>query len=219
MASDFQDPPAMIKDFIRKWEEGYKTVIGVKSTSQESWLMFRVRTAYYRLLNRVADIHLIENFTGFGLYDRDVVEIMRKFDDPYPYFRGLISDIGYEPAKIEFTQPVRKRGITKNNIYTLFDTALLGFTNNTKVPLRLATILGSIIAVISFIVGLVYLAFKLANWQSFAVGLAPLVVGMFFIGGIQLLFLGIIGEYIGAIYTQVQHRPLVVEKERINFDK
>jgi glycosyltransferase involved in cell wall biosynthesis len=218
MSSDFQDPPHLIKEFIKKWTEGYKVVIGVKSRSQESWPLFTLRTTYYRMLNRLADIRLVENFTGFGLYDRQVVEILRKIDDPYPYFRGLIADIGFEAAKIEFVQPPRRSGITKNNFYTLFDIAMLGFTNNTKIPLRLATMLGFLISAVSFIIGLFYLIYKLINWQGFEVGLAPLVVGLFFIGGVLLLFLGILGEYIGAIYTQVLHRPLVIEKERINFD-
>jgi polyisoprenyl-phosphate glycosyltransferase len=218
MASDFQDPPHLIKEFIRKWAEGYKVVMGVKSNSQETWLLYMIRTTYYRMLRRLADIRLVENFTGFGLYDRQVVEILRKIDDPYPYFRGLIADIGFDAARVEFVQPPRRRGITKNNFYTLFDMAMLGFTNNTKIPLRLATMMGFFISAVSFIVGLIYLIFKLIDWQGFTVGLAPLVVGMFFLGGIQILFLGILGEYIGAIYTQILHRPLVIEKERINFD-
>jgi polyisoprenyl-phosphate glycosyltransferase len=218
MASDFQDPPYLIKEFIRKWEEGYKVVIGIKSRSQKTSIFFTLRTLYYRILNKLADVSLFENFTGFGLYDQHVVEIMRKIDDPYPYFRGLIADMGFDTAKIEFVQPVRKRGITKNNFYTIFDMAMLGFTNHTKIPLRLATIFGFLVSVISFIVGLFYLIYKLVNWQEFSVGLAPLVAGIFFLGGIQILFLGILGEYIGAVYTQVLHRPLVIERERINFD-
>jgi len=218
MASDLQDPPILIKEFIKKWEEGFKVVMGVKARSRETWLFFILRRLYYRVLGRLSDVRLVENFTGFGLYDQQVVEILRKIDDPYPYFRGLIADIGFEPAKIEFVQPARKRGITKNNLYTLYDMAMLGFTNNTKIPLRLATTVGFLMAAISFSVGLFYLVYKLIYWQSFSAGLAPLVVGLFFFGGIQLLFLGIVGEYIGAIYTQVLHRPLVIEKERINFD-
>jgi len=218
MAADLQEPPHLIKDFIKKWEEGYKVVMGVKSNSQETWLIFALRKLYYRILSGLSDVRLVANFTGFGLYDRQVVEVLRKIDDPYPYFRGLIADIGFEAAKIEFVQPARKRGITKNNFYTLFDMAMLGFTNNTKVPLRVATILGFITAAVSFAMGLFYLIYKLIDWQNFQLGLAPLVVGLFFFGGVQLLFLGIVGEYVGAIYTQVLHRPLVIEKERINFD-
>jgi hypothetical protein len=162
---------------------------------------------------------LIENFTGFGLYDKKVIEILRQLHDPYPYFRGLIADIGYDIAEIEFTQPRRKRGISKNNFYTLYDLAMLGFTNYTKIPLRIATMLGFITGVISFLVGLFYLVYKLIFWQEFTVGSAPIIVGLFFFGAVQLFFLGIVGEYIGAIYTQVLHRPLVIEKERINFDQ
>jgi glycosyltransferase involved in cell wall biosynthesis len=218
MASDLQDPPALIKEFIKKWEEGNKIIIGVKSTSEEGWIFYALRSMYYRILKMVSEGHIIEHFTGFGLYDRQVVEILRKMDDPYPYLRGLISEIGLDIVKIEFKQPARKRGITKNNFYTLFDMAMLGFTNNTKIALRLATMLGFLTAGISFLVGLFYLVYKLIYWQSFELGLAPLVVGIFFIGGVLLLFLGVVGEYVGAIYTQVLHRPLVIEKERINFD-
>jgi hypothetical protein len=192
--------------------------MGVKSRSKETWFIFALRTIYYRILGKLSDIRLVENFTGFGLYDRQIVEVLRRIDDPYPYFRGLIADIGFEAAKIKFIQPKRKRGITKNNFYTLFDMAMLGLANNTKVPLRLAIMFGFLVASISFAVGLFYLLYKLFNWQSFEVGLAPLVVGLSFLGGVQLIFLGIIGEYVGAIYTQVLHRPLVIEKERINFD-
>lgn len=218
MASDLQDPPHLIRDFIEKWEEGYKVVMGVKSRSEETWVFFALRTLYYKVLGRLSNVQLVENFTGFGLYDRRVIEILRRIDDPYPYFRGLIADIGFPAARIEFIQPTRKRGITKNNFQTLYDMAMLGLTNYSKIPLRMATMVGFIAAVISFIVGLVYLIYKLVNWQNFEVGLAPIVVGFFFFGAIQLIFLGIVGEYIGAIYTQVLHRPLVIEKERINFD-
>ncbi|MCX6008157.1 MAG: glycosyltransferase family 2 protein [Chloroflexi bacterium] len=217
IAADLQDPPSLIKEFTRKWEEGFKVVMGVKAHSQETWLFFMLRKLYYRVLGRLSEVRLVENFTGCGLYDQQVVEILRKIDDPYPYFRGLIADIGFEAAKIEFVQPARKRGITKNNLYTLYDMAMVGFTNNTKMPLRLATMVGFLTAAISFLIGLFYFVYKLIYWQSFTVGLAPLVVGLFFFGGIQLFFLGIVAEYVGAIYTQVQHRPLVIEKERINF--
>lgn len=218
MVSDLQDPPGLIKEFIKKWEAGSKIVAGIKSRSEETKFFFLLRSLYYRVLGRLSEAPLFENFTGFGLYDQEILEILRKIDDPYPYLRGLIADINLEVSKIEYVQPARKRGFTKNNFYSLFDMAMLGFTNNTKIPLRLAMIVGFITATISFLVGLFYLGFKLCNWQDFSPGLAPLVVGMFFLGGIQLLFLGIIGEYIGAIYTQVLHRPLVIEKERINFD-
>jgi glycosyltransferase involved in cell wall biosynthesis len=217
MASDLQDPPGLIKDFVKKWEEGFKVVMGVKTKSEESPIMYSLRKLYYRTLQKLSDTQLIENFTGYGLYDQQVVEILRQMNDPYPYFRGLIADIGFPAAKIEFTQPIRKHGVTKNNFFTLFDMAMLGVTSYSKVPLRLATMFGFFVALISFLVGLFYLVYKLINWQNFSLGLAPVIVGLFFFGAVQLFFLGIVGEYIGAIYTQVLHRPLVIEKERINF--
>jgi glycosyltransferase involved in cell wall biosynthesis len=217
IASDLQDPPELIPDFIAKWEAGFKVVMGVKSRSEESILFYALRSAYYRILHRLAEIELVEHFTGFGLYDRQVMEVLRSISDPYPYFRGLIADIGFASAKIEFLQPGRKRGLTKNNFYTLFDMAMLGFTNHSKVPLRMATLLGFLSGGLSFLIGLFYLGYKLANWNSFSVGMAPLVIGLFFFASLQLVFLGIVGEYVGAIHTQVLNRPLVVEKERINF--
>jgi len=217
MASDLQDPPERIPDFIKKWEEGYKVVIGVKTRSEESGMFYFLRTIYYRILRNLSDVPLIENFTGYGLYDRQVVDALRDLNDPYPYFRGLIADLGYERAQVEFNQPRRKRGISKNNFYTLYDLAMLGLTGYTKVPLRLATMLGFIAAALSFLVGLIYLFYKLLFWQQFSLGSAPIVIGLFFLGSVQLFFLGIVGEYIGAIYTQVMKRPLVIEKERINF--
>lgn len=218
MSSDLQDPPSLIPDFIKKWEEGYKVVVGVKNKSDENWILSHIRRLYYAFLKRLADVELIENFTGFGLYDQKVVEILRRIDDPYPFFRGLICDIGFEKAKVEFTQPKRKGGITKNNIYTLYDMAMLGLVSYSKIPLRLATFLGFTLSFISVLAAGVYFVYKLLFWSSFSVGIAPLVIGLFFFSSVQLFFLGIIGEYIGTIYTQVQKRPLVIEKERINFD-
>ncbi len=217
MASDLQDPPERIPEFIRKWEEGYKVVVGVKTRSHEPGLIYFLRSIYYRVLRNLSDIQLIDNFTGFGLYDKTVIEILRRFNDPYPYFRGLIADIGFEYAQIEFTQPRRRRGISKSNFYTLYDMAMLGVTSYTKVPLRLATMLGFFAAAISFLVGLVYLVYKLIDWPNFSLGLAPVIIGLFFLGSVQLFFLGIVGEYIGSIYTLAIRRPLVIEKERINF--
>lgn len=217
LASDLQDPPEKIPEFVKKWEEGYKVVIGVKSESKETGPLFLLRSLYYRILRRLSDVDLIDNFTGFGMYDRSVIDIIRGFDDPYPYFRGMIADIGFPIARIQFLQPVREHGITKNNFYTLYDVAMLGLTAYTKIPLRLAAMVGFLTATISFVVGLGYLVYKLIFWAEFSVGLAPLVIGLFFLGSVQLIFLGIVGEYIGAIYTQVMHRPHVIEKERINF--
>ena len=217
IVADLQDPPEMIVEFLRKWEEGYKVVAGVKEKSEESFLFFSVRRFYYSLVNRLSDTELIKNFTGIGLYDRAVIDTLRRLGDPYPYFRGLIADLGYECAKIEYKQPLRKSGFTKNNFYTIYDMAMLGITNHSKVPLRLATFTGFLVSMFSLLVGMFYLIFKLLYWKSVMFGIAPLVIGLFFFSAVQLMFIGIIGEYIGSIHTQVLHRPLVIEKERINF--
>jgi len=217
LASDLQDPPEYIEQFVPQWEAGFKVVAAIKSESEESALFFAARRVYYQVIARLADVDLLKNFTGFGLYDRVIVDYLRKLDDPYPYHRGIISELGYPIAKIPFVQPLRKRGFSKNNFYTLYDIAMLGFTNHTKIPLRLATMLGFATAFVSFAVGLTYLLMKLFYWHDFAMGQAPVVVGLFFLGSVQLLFIGILGEYIGAIHTKVTKRPLVVERERINF--
>ena len=217
IVSDLQDPPELISEFIRKWAEGYKAVVGIKSQSEETPLFFLMRKWYYKTVNRLADIDTIQNFTGFGLYDRQIMDICRQIDDPYPYFRGLISEIGLPTAKIPYVQPVRKRGLTKNNFYTLYDMAMLGITNHSKVPLRLAAMLGFASSAASLIFGLLYLIYKLFFWSRFSLGMAPLVIGLFFFASVQLFFIGILGEYIGSIHTHVLKRPLVVEKERINF--
>ena len=218
VVADLQDPPSMITDFIKKWEEGYKIVIAVKKKSRESFLMFAIRKFYYNIITNLSDIELIKNFTGFGLYDKRVIEILREIDDPYPYFRGLICDIGFERYEIEYTQPRRERGITKNNFYTLYDLAMLGITNHSKIPLRIATMTGFIMSILSFLGGIIYLVYKLIDWQNFQVGIAPAVIGLFIFSSVQLFFTGILGEYIGSIHTQVLKRPLVIEKERINFE-
>jgi hypothetical protein len=217
MASDLQDPPRLIKEFVAQWEAGYKVVLAIKTQSKESRLFYLLRTAYYSTVKRLADIELTPHSTGFGLYDKQVIDILRELNDPYPYFRGLISDIGFESAKIPFTQPQRKRGLTKNNFYTLYDLAMLGLTSHSKVPLRLATMLGFAMSLLSFVAAVAYFAYKMINWYSFPVGQAPIVIGLFLFSSVQLFFIGIVGEYIGAIHTQVLHRPLVIEKERINF--
>jgi len=217
MASDLQDPPEMIPEFVQKWRQGFKVVVGVKTQSEEFGVFYLLRTLYYRVLRNLSDVRLIDNYTGFGLYDQRVLEILRKLDDPYPYFRGLIADLGFEMAEIPFTQPRRKRGISKNNFYTLYDMAMLGLTNHSKVPLRLATMLGFAMSFVSLLIGLAYLVYKLLFWQQFTLGLAPVVIGLFFFASVQLIFLGIVGEYVGAIHTQVLKRPLVIEKERVNF--
>ncbi len=217
MASDLQNPPPMIRDFIEKWEQGYKIVMTVKTSSKEPILIYFMRTAYYKLLASLSDVNLVSHFTGFGLYDRKVIDILRNLQDPYPYFRGLIADIGFEPAIIEFTQPARRFGKSKSNLFYLYEEAMLGITSYTKLPLRLATIIGFSSAAISFLIGVFYLIYKLLFWTSFSVGTAPITIGLFFFASIQLIFLGVIGEYISMIYVHVINRPLVYEKERINF--
>lgn len=218
IVADLQDPTEMIPSFIRKWEEGYKVVLGVKVTSGESFLMFNIRKMYYNFINRVSEIELTKNNTGFGLYDKRIIEILRQVDDPYPYFRGLISDIGFESFKIEYKQPARKRGITKNNFYTLYDIAMLGITNHSKLPLRLAAMTGFLLSALSLLIAMIYFIYKVIYWNSFSLGIAPVVIGIFFFFSVQLFFTGIIGEYIGSIHTQVLKRPLVIEQERINFE-
>jgi polyisoprenyl-phosphate glycosyltransferase len=218
IASDLQDPPEMIGEFVQKWEQGYKTVLAIKPESEESPLMYAVRSSYYRLVTRISDVPLVRNATGAGLFDRAVVDILRRVDDPYPYFRGLVCEIGFPIATVPFRQPKRKRGITKNNFYTLYDLAILGITNHSKVPLRLLTLGGFTLSVLSMVMTLFFLVAKLLFWNSFSLGIAPILIGMFFFASIQMLFIGLLGEYIGAIYTRVRKLPLVVELERVNFD-
>ena len=218
MASDFQDPPSLIPQLVERWEAGYPLVLAQKTSSRESKLFYWVRTAYYSLIARISEVELLKNVTGFGLYDRRVVEQIRQINDPYPYLRGMICDLGYSRALIPFEQPTRQRGFSKNNFFTLWDLAMLGFTNHSKAPLRLATFVGGIVALLSFMIAFGYLIYKLLFWDQFQVGLAPLVIGLFFIGAVQLLFIGVLGEYIGAIHTQVLRRPPVVERERVNFE-
>ena len=218
IVADLQDPPEMIEEMIAKWEEGYSMVLCLKSASKENPVMFWIRTQYYRLVQRLSEIETFENFTGFGLYDRQVVEAVKSFPDAYPYFRGMIAEIGLPYHTIQFVQPRRIRGITKNNFYTLYDMAMLGITNLSKVPLRAVTFLGFACGLLSVLVAVAYLIYKLVFWQHFELGMAPLVIGLFFLGSVQLVSMGILGEYIGAIHTQVLKRPYVVERERVNFE-
>ncbi|HVZ83471.1 MAG TPA: glycosyltransferase family 2 protein [Terracidiphilus sp.] len=218
MACDLQDPPELFVEMIKAWEQGFPIVAAIKNSSDENGAMYRIRTAYYRLVARLTNVEVLEHFTGFGLYDRSVVELIRtNFRDPYPYFRGMIAELGLPVARVYYNQARRTRGITKNNFYALYDLAMLGITNLSKVPLRLVIFAGFVWAGISFAAGMFYLVYKLLFWSSFSVGLAPVVLGLFFLGAVQLIALGIIGEYVGSIHTFVLNRPLVVEKERINF--
>jgi polyisoprenyl-phosphate glycosyltransferase len=217
MAADFQDPPSLIPDFVKKWEEGKDIVVAVKNKSEETPLMFMIRSAYYNLVNRLSEIKLKKNYTGFGLYDKKIIKILRELKDPYPYFRGVIFELGFETDVIYFTQPQRKRGITKNNFFTLYDIAMLGICSHSKVPLRIATVTGFSLSILSLMIACGYFIAKLILWDTFVMGMAPIIIGIFFFASIQLFFLGIIGEYIGFIYTKVTNRPLVHEKERVNF--
>jgi polyisoprenyl-phosphate glycosyltransferase len=218
IVADLQDPPELIADLIQGWEEGYSMVLCIKRTSEEHSLMFWLRKRYYALVNRLSSIETFQNFTGFGLYDRRVIELVKSFHDPYPYFRGMIAEIGLPHKEILYDQPIRKRGVTKNNFYTLYDLGMLGIINHSKVPLRMMTFTGFAGAVLSFLIAIVYLFYKLLFWRSFSVGIAPLVIGVFFVSSILLVFMGVLGEYIGAIHTQIQQRPYAVERERVNFE-
>lgn len=219
LVADLQDPPELMKEFVGKWLQGAKLVVGVKPSADESGLMFAIRRAYYRTVTRIADVKLIQNFTGFGLYDRQVLEVLRRIDDPYPYLRGLVSEVGFEAVQVSYNQPRRKRGITKNNFYTLYDIAMLGITSHSRVPLRIATMAGFALSGLSLAVSLLYLLLKVVFWSQFSAGLAPILIGMFFFASVQLFFIGLLGEYVGAILTHVMKRPLVVERERLNFDQ
>lgn len=219
MAADFQEPPALIPVFVKKWEEGYKVVCAVKTTSKENKIMFGIRKFYYNLVKKMSEVDSIDNFTGFGLYDKKVIDALHLMDDPYPYFRGLICEIGFKRAIVEFDQPKRERGKTHNGFYTLFDMAMLGITANSKVPLRLATIMGFVFSLASMGVAFLYLILKLIFWNNMQMGMAPIVIGMFFFFSVQLFFTGLLGEYIAQILTKVTNRPHVVEAERINFDE
>ena len=218
LMSDLQDPPEVLAELIEAWEGGMPIVIAVKHQSRESAPMFLVRKLFYRLVNRLADdIETYENFTGFGLYDRQVIDLVRQFGDPYPYFRGMIAEIGLPHSEVEYVQQLRKSGKSNNNFYTLYDLAMLGITKHSKVPLRLVTFSGFAGSFLSLLGGLGYFAYKLLFWHQFTLGIAPIAIGMFFLGSLQLLFMGVIGEYIGNIHTQVHNRPLVVERQRLNF--
>lgn len=217
IASDLQDPPEMIVEFIKKWEEGFKTVLAVKPESEESSAMFFLRKIYYRFITQISEVPLVKNATGAGLYDRAVVDILRGIHDPYPYFRGLLCEIGFPIALVPFKQPRRQRGITKNNFYTLYDIAMLGITNHSKLPLRLMAMSGFLLSFLSLFVALVFFIAKLVYWNFFQLGSAPMLISIFFFGAIQTFFIGVLGEYIGSIHTQVRNMPLVVEIERVNF--
>jgi len=217
LASDLQDPPELIPSFIDAWEEGYKVVLATKPVSRENPIFHRLRRMYYRVLDGISDVSLVRDTTGFGLYDKVVLDKIREIGDPYPYFRGLVCELGYDIKLIPFHQPRRLRGITKNNFYSLYDIAMLGIVRHSLVPIRIAAFFGFILGFLSLFVAAVFLVLKLIYWDAFPMGSAPVIIGLFFLSGVQMLFIGMLGEYIGSIHTYVQRRPIVVERERINF--
>ncbi|MCR5234648.1 MAG: glycosyltransferase family 2 protein [Lachnospiraceae bacterium] len=218
---DFQDPVELIPVFIKKWEEGHKIVSGIKTSSREPGIIYFLRTVYYKLIKNMSDVKMIEHFTGFGLYDRTFIELLKRLDDPIPFMRGIVAEYGagFNMIEVEYEQPKRRAGKTHNNFYSLYDAAMLSFTSYTKIGLRLATFVGLVCSGISFVIAIVYLIMKLSNWSGFQAGAAPMTIGVFFLGGLQMLFIGLIGEYILNINTRVINRPVVVEEKRINFDK
>ena len=219
ICADFQDPVELIPRFVAEWEKGYKIVIGKKTRSKENPLMYFLRGCYYRVIRRMSSVEMIEQFTGFGLYDRSFIQTLRDLHDPTPFIRGIVAELGPERREIEYEQPCRRAGKTHNNLYTLYDAAMLSFTSYTKVGMRLATFLGFAIAVASFLVAMFYLVAKLLFWSSFTAGYAPMMIAVFFMGGVQLVFLGFLGEYVMSMNTRIMNRPLVIEEERLNFDR
>lgn len=219
MCADFQDPVEMIVQFVREWEKGHKIVIGVKKSSKEKRIMYWIRGCYYKLIKKITDIDHIEQYTGFGLYDKKFVDVVRQLHDPMPYLRGIVAELGYDYKAISYTQPKRRAGKTKNNFYSLYDIAMIGITSYSKVVMRLATFVGFFVAGCSFVAGLVYLVLKLMYWDYFSMGVAPMLIGVFFLGALQLFFIGFLGEYVLSINSRVLDRPLVVEEERLNFEE
>lgn len=218
MAADFQEPPEMIHEFLRHWEAGAKVVLAQKTSSSESGLFFRLRGLYYRLLDRIADVRIEQQVTGFGLFDRKVMDALKRMNDPLPFMRGLIAEIGYAPVLVPFHQPPRAHGVSTQNFYSLYETAMLGIIGHSRVPLQLATMLGFAMSVLSLLVALGYLIAKLLFWNAMPLGVAPILIGFFCLTSVQLFFIGIVGEYVGTIWTHVRHVPYVFETERINFD-
>ncbi len=218
MSADFQDPVELIPKYIEEWEKGYPVVMGQKLTSEESKFKHFIKKLYYKFINLISEFPLLMDTTGAGLFDRKIIEELRKVNDPYPYFRGLVSEVTSEIKLLQFHQPKRNKGITKNNFYTLYDLGILGIIKHSKMPLRIITFIGLIASLLSFLISIVFLFRKLLNWNSFDVGIAPLIIGLFMIASIQIFLLGFIGEYVMNILYHNRNMPLVIEKKRINFD-
>lgn len=218
ICADFQDPVALIPVFVREWEKGYKIVIGRKTRSQENKLIYALRGLYYKAIKKMSNVDMIEQFTGFGLYDRSFVDTLRRLNDPMPFMRGIVAELGPERKEIEYEQPLRRAGKTHNNFMTLYDAATLSFTSYTKTGMRLASLVGIVFSGLSLLTALVMLILKLCMWDRFVAGYAPMVIAIFLMGGLQLLFLGFLGEYVMNMNIRIMNRPLVIEEKRINFD-
>jgi glycosyltransferase involved in cell wall biosynthesis len=218
LCCDFQDPVNLVPKFVHEWENGYKIVCGIKTTSKENKIMRFLRTCYYKLIRKMSSVEQIEHFTGFGLYDKEFIEILKKLDDPTPFLRGIVAELGYKRKDIPYEQQKRAAGKTHNNWYTLYDAAMLSFTSYTKIGLRIATIAGFLCSAASLVIAIVYFIMKLIYWNRFTAGMTPILIGVFFMGSVQLFFIGLIGEYILNINQRVMRRPLVIEEERLNFD-
>ncbi len=218
MAADFQDPIDLIPQYIEEWKNGNKIVLGEKISSEENKIKYNIRTLFYNFLNKISEFELPKNTTGSGIFDKTVIEKLKKINDPYPYFRGLITELGEDIKTLKFKQPLRKAGKTKNNILTLYDIGMLGIIKHSRKPLRFMVLLGFILSAVSFFIGIFYLIYKLIYWESFDLGIAPLVIGIFILSSIQITLLGLVGEYIGIILLHQRNIPLVHEKERINFE-
>lgn len=219
MCCDFQDPVELIPRFVEEWEKGYKIVSGIKTSSKENGFIYFLRSMYYKMIKNMSTVQMIEHFTGFGLYDKTFIDLLRSLDDPIPFLRGIVAEYGFKRKDVEYEQAKRRAGKTKNNFLTLYDAAMLSVTSYTKVGLRLATLLGFLCSGISLIIALIYLVLKLTNWYSFQMGSAPMLIGVFVLGSLQLFFIGLLGEYILNINTRVINRPLVVEEKRLNFNE
>ena len=218
LCADFQDPVEIIPQFVHEWEKGYKIVLGIKTSSKENSFVYFLRSCYYKIIRRFSSVEQIEHFTGFGLYDRSFIKVLQELDDPIPFLRGIVAELGFKRKEIPYVQQTRRAGKTKNNLYTLFDAAMLGFTSYTKIGIRLATVIGLALSILSLVIAIVYLILKLLFWDEFPAGTAPILIGVFFIGSVQLFFIGLLGEYVGTINSRVMKRPLVIEEKRINFE-
>jgi len=219
VCADFQDPIELIPKLVRKWEEGYKIVCAIKSKSKESKIMYFLRSIYYKMIKRMSSTEQIEHFTGFGLYDKSFVKVLKDLNDPIPFIRGIVGELGFKRTEIEYIQPQRRAGKTNNNLYSLYDAAMLSFTSYTKIGLRIGTFLGAICSIVSVMVGIVYLILKVIYWDRFVAGMIPLIILVSFMSSIQIFFIGLLGEYILSMNKRLMNRPLVIEEERLNFVK